>query len=389
MLNRHAMVNRLGAVFCAGFMGLAQMQSMEVSTSQARGKPDVGNMIGNDAVRVQQNLFSISMMPGAMLQLIGGVVVLVYTIGVAGVIGLASMFLCLMVNTRLSQLAKWQEKQNLERTDFRMSVMSQIIHGIRAIKFCAWEDRFSKVVNEARAAECVPLKRYRVLNQGTVQIGRANPMMGTVFAFLYLAVSARNDPNSFRPADIFAALNVFLSLRTGLIILPEGLIYIATTKVSLRRLQDFLQIPKAACHQVSGRSDQQESPNAIVVKSAVFEWPAASSSERVADADAEVEPEGQEPAERSGDHRRTASMGPGEPLTIDSLEVRRGSFTAVVGNVGSGKSSLIAALLGEMPKSRAADVNLNFDVAIFAEALGIVPQKAFILSGTVRDNIAF
>ena len=46
-----------------------------------------------------------------------------------------------------------------------------------------------------RARECIPLKQYRVLSQGTVQVGRANPIVGCLFAFVFLALSSRDDPD--------------------------------------------------------------------------------------------------------------------------------------------------------------------------------------------------
>ena len=55
-------------------------------------------------------------------------------------------------------------------------------------------------------------------------------------------------------------------------------------------------------------------------------------------------------------------------------------MVAVVGSVGSGKSSLISALLGAMYKT-------NGHVRLCADRVGFVPQTAFIMSGSVRENI--
>ncbi|OLQ04967.1 ABC transporter C family member 2 [Symbiodinium microadriaticum] len=355
----------------ATFAGLAHVHSLRVATCHARAQdaPDIGNLVGNDAVRFQQNLFTLSLVPGASVSLIGGIAILVYTLGVAGIVGLACMIGMLFLNTRISQLAKKAEKENLAKTDVRMRIMTQIVQGIRAIKFCAWEDSFKTILSKERALECIPLKWYRVLTQSTVQIGRANPIVGCLFAFLLLAISARNDPESFRPSDIFAALNVFLALRSGLIAIPEGLIYIATTRVAVRRLQDFLVTPEALRHVT-----QKDSGPCIRVKSASFRWP-----EKHAGVDS---PE--HAPERSASTRSVKSaMTPGAELLVDDVEVPRGCFTAVVGSVGSGKSSLVAALLGEMPPSSDGLVELR------GRRLAFIPQKAFVLSGTIKENIAF
>ncbi|CAJ1383184.1 unnamed protein product [Effrenium voratum] len=361
-LNRHAVIGRMGVLFNSAFSGLAHGHSMACATCCLQTAPNVGNLVGNDVVRFQQNLFCMSIIPAASVQFIGGVVILIYTLGLAGVVGLLCMLAMLFLNTRLSVRAKAAEKRNLERSDVRIGLMSQIIHGIRAIKFCAWEESFEDLVVKERARECIPLKQYRVLSQGTVQVGRANPIVGCLFAFVFLALSSRDDPEKFKPADMFAALNVFLALRSALIAIPEGAIYVATTRVAIRRLQDLLDIPCAPQYV----TDCKEDP-CILVQDASFQWPATG----VGDGDGSLQK-----------LVSTRSLAKGE-LAVQELKVTHGSFVAVVGSVGSGKSSLVQALLGEMPMCPSSKVCLNI------KGLAFVPQKAFVLSGTIRENVAF
>ena len=68
---------------------------------------EVGNLVGNDVVRFQQNLFCMSIIPAASVQFIGGVVILIYTLGLAGVVGLLCMLAMLFLNTR--RAPKWRE----------------------------------------------------------------------------------------------------------------------------------------------------------------------------------------------------------------------------------------------------------------------------------------
>ena len=64
------------------------------------------------------------------------------------------------------------------------------------------------------------------------------------------------------------------------------------------------------------------------------------------------------------------------------IRVKRGSLTAVVGAVGSGKSSLIAALLGDMVKDMGSRVNTLGQIAY-------VPQQAWMRNARLRENIIF
>ena len=70
-------------------------------------------------------------------------------------------------------------------------------------------------------------------------------------------------------------------------------------------------------------------------------------------------------------------------LTLDkmSLTAYSGKLVAIIGPVGSGKSSIIQAVLGEFPSSQGS-VNIS-------GAISYSPQEAWVFSGTVRQNILF
>ncbi|KAF8927650.1 P-loop containing nucleoside triphosphate hydrolase protein [Dissophora ornata] len=63
------------------------------------------------------------------------------------------------------------------------------------------------------------------------------------------------------------------------------------------------------------------------------------------------------------------------------LKIPRGQLVAIVGSVGSGKSSLLNALVGEMRKTRGT--------MEYGGTIGYCPQSAWIQNATVKDNILF
>ncbi|KAJ4808576.1 Multidrug resistance associated protein 1 [Rhynchospora pubera] len=73
----------------------------------------------------------------------------------------------------------------------------------------------------------------------------------------------------------------------------------------------------------------------------------------------------------------------GGPLTLRyvSLEVKGGEKLAICRPVGAGKSSLLYALLGEIPK-------INGSVEVYG-SVAYVSQTAWIQRGTIRENIIF
>lgn len=69
-------------------------------------------------------------------------------------------------------------------------------------------------------------------------------------------------------------------------------------------------------------------------------------------------------------------------LSDINIEVKRGKLIAIVGKVGSGKSSLLQAILGEMQMT-----NGKYFINNDKKMIAYVAQTAFILNGTLRDNI--
>ncbi|KAJ1970399.1 hypothetical protein H4R34_006068, partial [Dimargaris verticillata] len=76
-------------------------------------------------------------------------------------------------------------------------------------------------------------------------------------------------------------------------------------------------------------------------------------------------------------------LDPQAPSTLSEVNItcRKGELVAVVGRVGSGKSSLISAILGDMTKQDGA-VTIRGHVAYVA-------QQPWIMNATLRDNILF
>lgn len=68
-------------------------------------------------------------------------------------------------------------------------------------------------------------------------------------------------------------------------------------------------------------------------------------------------------------------------LSNISLRVTKNKLIAVVGQVGTGKSSLLSAIIGDMIKTEGT-INVSGSIAY-------VPQQAWIMNSTLRDNILF
>lgn len=151
----------------------------------------------------------------------------------------------------------------------------------------------------------------------------------------------------------FVAISLFSLLQFPMAIFPNVITSIIEASVSLYRIQDYLsseEIDISAIERQDFRKLENWNPSIPLVEidHASFKWDTAS---------------------------------PHNDLTDITLSVQKGTLTAIVGRVGTGKSTLISAMFGD-----------NFKVSgkvILRGNIAYVPQQPWIMNATVRDNITF
>ena len=181
-------------------------------------------------------------------------------------------------------------------------------------------------------------------------------------------------------ANAFGALAVFQTIRIGMIMLPMSILLANTMLESLRRMGEVLVAPESPRPAPVAASD----PSAIRFAGAAVVLGGDGAAEA-----AEVASTADEPAkDEAATTGEAATADEAKPLAAAShvfrlelgdLEIRRGGVTAVVGGVGSGKSTLVAAALGRAPL---AEGTVTTDASV-----GYAPQEVFVASGTVLENV--
>ncbi|KAM9612284.1 ATP-binding cassette sub-family C member 2 isoform 1-T4 [Morphnus guianensis] len=314
-------------------------------SSATRKESTVGetvNLMSADAQRFMDMANFVHQLWSSPLQITLSIVFLWGELGPSVLAGIAVMMLLIPINGFLVAKAKTIQVRNMKNKDERMKIMSEILNGIKILKLFAWEPSFEKRVNEIRARELKDLVNFSYLQSISIFVFTCAPFLVSLASFaVYMLV----DENNILDAQkAFTAISLFNVLRFPMAMLPLVLSSLVQTNVSTARLERYL-----------GREDLDTS--------AIHHNPIAGSAVRFSEATFAWEQDGN------------------AAIRDVTLDIAPGSLVAVVGAVGSGKSSLVSAMLGEMENIK-GHINIQ-------GSLAYVPQQAWIQNATLKDNILF
>ena len=285
------------------------------------------------------------------LQIIIALCFLYNTMGPSIGAGVGILILAIPLNTFIARKMRTYQKTQMGNKDARVKLMNEILNGIRVIKLYAWETPFLEKISFIRNdLELATLKKIGVMSAVQNFTWTSIPFLVSLSTFaVYVSVS--DHPLT---SDIaFVAIALFGLLQFPLTVFPNVITSTIEASVSLYRIEDYLASQELDPNAVT-RSDYRNDPSftdetpLVEIKNGEFTWSVEDSA---------------------------------STLKEINLEVKKGSVTAIVGRVGSGKSSLISALLGDT-------VKVDGDV-ILRGSVAYVPQQPWVMNASLRDNIVF
>jgi ATP-binding cassette subfamily C (CFTR/MRP) protein 1 len=272
-------------------------------------------------------------------------------------------------------------------TDQRVSLTQEILQAVRFVKYFGWETSFLERIQNIRKKEISRIQILLTIRNAILAVGMSMPVFASMLSFItYSLVNPSLDP-----ARIFSSLALFNSMRIPLNFLPLVIGQVIDANVSVKRIQEFLLAEEA---EDSAKWDYN-AKDASVLENASFTW------ERHPTQENEGVTPGKKPATKQeakeekarivAEKDASSASSPTEkkkdeeelPFEMAGLNLRfgRNELVAVIGSVGSGKTSLLAALAGDMRRT-------SGEVVIGASR-AFCPQYAWIQNATVRENIVF
>ncbi|GAX80189.1 hypothetical protein CEUSTIGMA_g7627.t1 [Chlamydomonas eustigma] len=301
----------------------------------------VFSLVASDASSINSLCWNAFALLSSPLRIAVAVYLLYYQLGVSCFVAIACLLLMVPLNMTLMAWTSERLKAALTHSDERTKLEGELVGGIQIVKCSAWEGPFLQRILQARKRELAMLDNVNLLQALGLFIMYAVPSIVPVATFsVYLLLG-----NELSSAEAFTALALFNILRYPLFLLPQLLQQVTQAQVSVTRLQSFLEAE--VVEETAPLSAAGPGETAVSI-SGDFCW------------DSE-----------------------GAPSLVDlDLEVWTGQLVVVVGVTGSGKTSLLSAMLGQMQQVYGSHPCIKGKVAY-------VPQVPFIIQGSLRDNILF
>lgn len=297
------------------------------------------NLVANDASKFEELSVYMHYLWEAPLEALLVFGFIWWHIGASTLFGYTALVLLVPLQLIFSRRFSQYRKTTMEYTDKRVQMFNELVNGSHIIKMYNWGTAMEQRVHETRRKELASIfnaSHLRALN------------MGLSFASLPLISLATFGGSwllgqNLRAADIFTTLAFFSMIRTPVTtFLPGAIEKLGETRVAAKRIDVFMQLEQL---RRQGKNRKIENVDDLIhMQDASFAW-----SEFTC-------------------------------LSMLNLRIKHGTLVGVKGTVGAGKSSLLAAILGEI-NLVSGKLLRNFNSVSYA------PQSPWIFADTIRTNI--
>ncbi|RYP63702.1 hypothetical protein DL770_009316 [Monosporascus sp. CRB-9-2] len=358
------------------------------------------NLMSVDTYRVDQASALFHMIWTAPLICIITLVLLLVNLSYSALAGFALLVIGVPALTRAIRGLFRRRARINKITDQRVGLMQEILQSVRFVKYFGWESAFKERLKDIRNREIRGIQFLLAIRNAINAVSMALPIYASMLSFITYSLT----DNALAPAEVFSSLALFNGLRMPLNLLPLIIGQVVDAWQSLQRIQEFMLSEE----QDDNADFQPEVENAVEVSDACFTWERSPSRDPAEAGPGNTSKKGNPGAAPKKSSKQTsgsqenaksdAAAGPPETNTDDSastlvddrepfklqdinLQIGRDELVAVIGSVGSGKTSLLAALAGDMRKTSGQ--------VVFGASRAFCPQYAWIQNATVRQNILF
>ncbi|XP_065776550.1 ATP-binding cassette sub-family C member 11 isoform X2 [Muntiacus reevesi] len=297
-------------------------------------------------------------------------------LGPSALIATLCYLLILPLQVFLTRKSVETQNHTSEVSDQRIRVTNEVLTSIKLIKMYSWEKPFTKVIKDLRKKETKLLEKCGFIQSLSTVILFLAPSFSVVLLFLtHTGLRLK-----LTTSVAFTTVATLSPMRLSVFLAPFAVKGLTNSRSAADRFKKFF-LQESPVIYVKALEDPSKP---VVVEEATLSW--RKTCPGIVNGALELEknrytPEGmtraQPPLGGLGPEDQGDTRGP--ELHKINLVVSKGTMLGVCGNTGSGKSSLLSAILGQMHL-------LEGSVGVHG-SLAYVPQQAWIIKGSVRENI--
>ena len=277
----------------------------------------------------------------------------------AAACGLAWILILIPTQLLIAQFIGKCKRDMLKYTDERVKLSNEILSTIRAIKLYAWEVPMVNRILTSRQTETLYLW-YSLTFNGMLRelLFIAGPMCSLVI----FSVRIYAQGQSLSLVQVFRVLALINVLRFPLNLLGQALKFCQEGIVSINRLDQFFALSSSDC--AKNKQDLLSKYSMVHFRNATFSW----------------------------NYNKDNIKDEANIRTLQNLNLKLsgkgGQLVAIIGSVGSGKSSILSAILKEIPLQNIQEDG-KLTAAQISGEIAYCAQQPWIQNMTLRDNILF
>lgn len=333
----------------ASLTAMIYAKSMKLSNEgrAAKSTGDIVNYMAVDTQRLQDLTQYGQQLWSAPFQILLCMLSLYQLVGISMFAGVAAMVLMIPINGVIARIMKTLQKEQMKNKDSRTRLMTEILNNMKSIKVYAWTTAFMNRLNYVRNEQELKTLRKIGASQAFANFTWSTTPFLVSCATFTVFVLTKDQP--LTTEIVFPALTLFNLLTFPLAILPIVITSIIEATVAVGRLTSYFTAEELQSDAVSRKeATTQTGDESLRIRDATFTW------------------------DRNGTRNCLENI---------NFVAHKGELSCIVGRVGSGKSSFLQAMLGDLWK-------INGEVVVHG-ATAYVAQQSWVMNASVKDNVVF
>ncbi|KAG7924648.1 hypothetical protein KL925_005079 [Ogataea polymorpha] len=336
------------------------------------------SFLSNDISKIELSIWYFGFILSLPTGLTITIILLLVNLGAASLAGIAYFLVVTFVSSIIIRHFMKLRVASNKGTDQRIKCLKDILSSMKIIKYYSWERPYLKLLTTYRATEMASILKLQVIRNLITATIVTLPNISSMVSFLVVFATSNGKLSS--ASNLFSSVSLFNIMIGYVSQFPTALSTLSDAYIAIGRLQAFLLHSNEVADPLRLATKKDNSKLALSIRNAWFSWfpsPELSSSTTATGLAISEK--------RSSSASRSTTQNPGalhsfQGLKNVNLSIRHGELIVVTGSIGSGKSSLLAAISGQMP---------HIDGIVSISGSVTLCGTPWMQNASVKENIIF